>query len=135
MARGEGTVEVTDSSGARINAQEIASGRVSRLALPPALQPGIFSARQGSEIIGAECVNVDLRESDTRPMPLENVQAAQGASVTIARGDQEMALSKAKPLWPHMAAMVGVFIALEMLLLIAWRVPRPEDARMKGAHP
>ncbi|HWQ91116.1 MAG TPA: BatA domain-containing protein [Clostridia bacterium] len=138
VVRREGGVEVTDPSGARINAQEIASGRVSRLALPPAIQPGVFVARQAADIVGAESVNVDARESDTRPLPLESIKTARGSSVRVVRGDQELALStKSRQLWPSLAAASGSLLGIEMLLLGLWRglLPPQRAGALKGERP
>ncbi len=72
----------------------------------------------------AQVVNVDPRESDTRPIPLEKIRVAAGAAVTVVRDEEELQLAdKAKPLWPQLAAAAAALLALEMILLTIWRRP------------
>ena len=68
--KGEGVFSVVGPDGTAIEAQVISSGRAARLALPAARLPGIYSVKQGGAVVGAAAVNVDPRESDTRPIPL-----------------------------------------------------------------
>ena len=120
--KGEGTLTVLDPDGAALEAHPIASGRTSRLALPSARAPGIYLVKQGGIEVGAEAVNVDSRESDTRPIPLENLKAATGSAVTVVRDEEDLLLAgKARPLWPQLAAAATALLALEMLLLGFWR--------------
>ena len=126
---GEGALSVNDPDGASLPAQVIASGRASRLALPAAKVPGIYSVKQGGALVGAAAVNVDTRESDTRPIPLEQIKAASGAAVTVVRGEEDLLLAgKARPLWPQLAAAAAALLALEMILLAVWRRVPPRAA-------
>lgn len=119
---GEGAVTVTDPDGKNVEAQILSSGRTTRLALPPAKTPGIYSIKQADAIVGHAVVNVDPRESDTRPMAVENLKSGQNASVTVLRGEEEVATGeKAHDLWPHFAAVAAILLAAEMLLLALWR--------------
>jgi hypothetical protein len=124
VAKGEGALTVSDPEGAFVEGQVIASGRTSRLALPAAKAPGIFSVKQGGEVVGAQAVNVDPRESDTRPIPLEQLKSGKNAAVTVVKNEEELLLTeKVRPLWPAFAASAAVLLALEMLLLAFWRRP------------
>ncbi len=128
--RGEAALAVLDPSGASLETQVIASGRTARLALPVAKLPGIYVANQGGVTMGAEAVNVDPRESDTRPIPLEKLKAASGAAVVAVKDEEDLLLAgRAKPLWPQLAAAATALLAMEMVLLAAWR---PLTARSKG---
>ncbi len=121
-AKGEGELTVLDPEGAPLQAQVISSGRTSRLALPPAKSPGIYLVKQAGATVDAAAINVDPRESDTRPMPLGNLKAGAGSAVTVVQGEEDLLLAgKARPLWPQLAAAGAVLLALEMLLLGLWR--------------
>ena len=120
--KGEGALSVLDPEGAAIETQVIASGRASRLALPAARLPGIYSVKQGGAVVSVAAVNIDARESDTRPIPLEQIKAATGAAVTVVRGEEDLLRAgKARPLWPQLAAAAAALLALEMILLALWR--------------
>jgi hypothetical protein len=127
--KGEGNLTVLDPEGAALETQLIASGRISRLALPSARAPGIYLVKQGGVVVGAEAVNVDSRESDTRPIPLEDLKAGTGSAVTVIRDEEDLLLAgKARPLWPQLAAATAALLSLEMLLLGFWRTS-PKTAR------
>ena len=120
--RSEGALSVLDPEGVAIESQMIASGRASRLALPAAKLPGIYSVKQGGAVVSVAAVNIDPRESDTRPIPLEQIKAATGAAVSVVRGEEDLLLAgKARPLWPQLAAAAAALLALEMILLALWR--------------
>ena len=111
-------------SGAALESQVIASGRTSRLALSSATMPGIYLVKQGSTTVDARAVNVDAREGDTRPFPLERLKAAAGTAITVVRDEEDLLLAgKAKPLWPQLAGTAAALLALEMVLLAIWRRP------------
>jgi hypothetical protein len=122
VAKGEEAVTVTDPEERSLEVQVIASGRTSRLALPPARSPGVYLVRQGGTVVDAEVANVDSRESDTRPSSLELLKAPQGTAVTVVRDEEDLLLAdKARPLWPQLAAAAAALLALEMVLLSWWR--------------
>ena len=124
-ARGEAALSVTDPQGKTVEAQVVASGRATRLALPPAILPGPYTVKQGDVVIANAVVNVDPRESDTRPIALENLKSGPGSAVTVARDEDDLLKAgKTRQLWPLLAAAAAVFLALEMLLLTLWRRPR-----------
>lgn len=124
-ARGEEAIRVTDPQGQLLDAQVVASGRTTRLALPPARLPGAYVVKQGDAVIANAVVNVDARESDTRPIALENLKSGTGSAVTVARDEDELLLSgKTRQLWPLLAGTAAVLLGLEMLLLSLWRRPR-----------
>jgi hypothetical protein len=128
----EGALTVFDPEGAPLEAQVMASGRISRLALPAAKLPGIYLVKQGGATVDAEAVNVDARESDTRPVPLEKLKAPTGAAVMVARDEEDLLLAgKPTPLWPQFAAAGAVLLALEMVLLAAWRRPKASFKPLK----
>jgi len=121
-ANGDSAVTVTDPEGRAVEAQIVASGRATRLALPNARLPGAYIARQADRIVATAVVNVDPRESDTRPIALENLKAGPGAAVTVVRDEEDLLLAgKNRPLWPELAASAAALLALEMLLLALWR--------------
>jgi hypothetical protein len=123
-ARGDEALTVTDPQGNLVDAQVVASGRATRLALPPARLPGAYVVKQGDAVIANAVVNVDARESDTRPIALENLKSAPGSAVSVARDEDELLLSgKSRQLWPLLAGSAAVFLALEMLLLSVWGRP------------
>jgi len=120
--RGEGPLAVFEPTGAALETQVIASGRTSRLALPAARMPGIYLVKQGTATVDARAVNVDPRESDTRPFPFEKLKAAAGSAVTVVRDEEDLTLAgKAKPLWPQLAVAAAALLAVEMALLAVWR--------------
>jgi hypothetical protein len=119
---GEGAVTVTGPDGIPIETQALASGRTTRLALPPARVPGTYLASQAGTIVAAGVVNVDARESDTRPIALQHLAGAKGASVMVMRDEQDLLLEgQVRPLWPHLAGALAALLAVEMALLAAWR--------------
>jgi hypothetical protein len=127
-ATGAGDLTVNDPEGAPVAVQVITSGRTSRLAVPAAKSPGIYLAKQADVVVGAEAVNVDPRESDTRPIAVESLKAAEGAAVTVVRDEEDLLLSeKVRPLWPQLAAAAAGLLALEMLVLGLWRRPAPRN--------
>jgi aerotolerance regulator-like protein/VWA domain-containing protein len=120
--KGEAPLTVFDPEGKPLETQVIASGRTSRLSLPSAKAPGIYLVRQGELVLSAHAVNVDHRESDTRPLPLEQLKAGPGSAVTVVQGDEDLTLAgKARPLWPQLAMTAALLLALEMMLLAIWR--------------
>jgi hypothetical protein len=119
---GEGAVSVTDPDGQSVEAQVVASGRATRLALPPARLPGAYLAKQADTVVASAVVNVDPRESDTRPAALQKLKPGVGAAVTIVQDEEDLLLgAQARPLWPELAAAAAALLALEMVLLAWWR--------------
>jgi len=132
-ASAEGGINITDPGGKKVEAQVVASGRAIRLALPPAHVPGAYVVKQAERVIATAVVNVDPRESDTRPIPLESLKSGQGTAVSIVRDEADLLLAgKTRPLWPELAASAALFLGLEMLLLALWRKPL---AQMPGNRP
>jgi hypothetical protein len=126
----EGTLTVLDPQGAALETQVIASGRTTRLGLAAARSPGIYLVKQAGATLGAEAVNVDPRESDTRPIALEKLKAAAGTAISVVRDEEDLLLAgKARPLWPQVAGVVTGLLALEMLLLALWRSKRSSDRK------
>jgi len=122
--RSEQPVQVLDPMNRPVSARSITSGRLSRLAMPTAREPGCYVARQGDELIGGGAVNVDGRESDTRPMALAKLKPGPGATVAVADAGENLAVSaQDRPLWPHLAAATLLLLAAEMALLACWRRP------------
>jgi hypothetical protein len=126
---GEGTVTVTDPNGEKVDVQILSSGRTTRLALPPAKNPGIYSVKQADAIVACAVVNVDPRESDMRPLAVENLKPGEKSAVTVLRGEEEVATGdKAHDLWPQLAAAAVILFAAEMLLLALWRSAQTKPA-------
>lgn len=126
---GDGAVTVVDPEGKKVDAQILSSGRTTRLAFPPAKIPGIYSIRQADAVVASAVVNVDSRESDTRPLAVENLKPGANAAVTIQRGEEEVATGeKARELWPQLAAAAVILLAAEMLLLALWRSTKTKPA-------
>jgi hypothetical protein len=129
--QGEGMFTVLDPAGLALENQVIASGRTSRLAVPAPKEPGVYMIKQGGVAVDAAAVNVDPRESDTRPIPLEQLKATPGAAVTVVRDEEDLLLAgRAKPLWPQLAAAAAGLIALEMVLLSIWRWPSARPTKL-----
>lgn len=125
IAAGEANLTVFDPSGQVVPAQVVSSGRTTRLALPPAQRAGLYTARQAETIVGSAAINIDPRESDTRPAALEQIRPGAGASVAMVRDDGELSLAgDSRPLWPQCAAAALLFFYGEMLLLALWRQRR-----------
>jgi hypothetical protein len=119
---GEGAMTVSDPDGKKVAAQILSSGRTTRLALPPAKVPGIYSVKQNDAVVACAVVNVDPRESDTRPMAVENLKPGEKSDVTVLHGEEEVATGeKVRDYWPHLAAAAVILLAAEMLLLALWR--------------
>ena len=126
---GEGAVTATDPDGKKVEAQVVASGRTTRLALPAAKVPGIYAAKQNDTAVAYAVINVDSHESDTRPLAVENLKPGANSAVTVQRGEEEIAAGeKAVDLWPKLAAAAVILLGLEMLLLALWRAPKPTPA-------
>jgi hypothetical protein len=124
-ARGEEVISVTDPEGKPVEARVVASGRMTRLALPPARLPGAYAVKQGDAVIAQAVVNVDARESDTRPIALESLKSGPGSAVTVARDEDDLLLTgKTRQLWPWLAGAAAALLGLEMALLSLWRKPR-----------
>lgn len=126
---GEGAVTVSDPDGKKIDAQILSSGRTTKLALPPAKVPGIYSVRQNAAVAAYAVVNADTRESDTRPMAVENLKPGEKSTVTVLHGEEEVATGeKVRDLWPQLAIAAGILLAAEMLLLARWRSAKTKPA-------
>jgi hypothetical protein len=126
---GEGALTVTDPDGKNVDAQILSSGRTSRLALPPAKIPGIYSVKQNDAVVAYAVVNVDPRESDTRPLAVENLKPGEKSAVTILHGEEEVATGeKPRDLWPQLAVAAAILLAAEMLLLALWRSAKTKPA-------
>ena len=125
----EGAVTVSDPDGKKIDTQILSSGRTTRLALPPPKVPGIFSVKQNDAIVAYAVVNVDPRESDTRPLAVENLKPGEKSAVTVLHGEEEVATGeKVRDYWPQLAIAAVVFLAAEMLLLALWRKAKTKPA-------
>ena len=119
---GEGALTVSDPNGKKLDAEVLASGRTTRLALSAAKLPGIYTVKQGDTLVACAAVNVDARESDTRPLALENLKPGADSAVTVLRGEEEVAAGEqAHDLWPQLAGAAAILLAIEMLLLALWR--------------
>jgi len=124
--KGEGSLTISDPEGGPVEGQLLASGRAARLAMPAARLPGIYTVKQGGVLVGAEAVNVDARESDTRPIALDKLKGGAGTAISVMRDERDLLLAgKAKPLWPQLAITAAVLLALEMILLALWRRSTP----------
>ena len=131
--KGEGALTVSDSQGKALESQVLASGRTTRLALPTAQVPGIYLVKQAGVMVGADAVNVDSRESDTRPIALEKLRTGEGGAVSVVRDEEDLMLAgKARPLWPQLAAAGAALLALEMVLLAVWRRPTGPKREASG---
>lgn len=122
---GEGGVTVTDPENKNVNAQTIASGRTTRLALPAAKIPGLYAVKQANVVVAYAAVNVDPRESDTRPLAVENLKSGENSAVTVLHGETDLSLAgKTRELWPQVALAAAILFGLEMLVLALWRSPK-----------
>ncbi len=127
---GETEVQVIGPDGKPAEAKVISSGRITRLSLPTARTPGAYTAKQGETVVATAAVNIDARESDTRPLPVESLKPGAGALVSVVRDEEDLLLAgKTRPLWPALAATAAVMLALEMLLLSLWRRGRREETQ------
>jgi hypothetical protein len=123
--KSEGALTVSDPEGNTVAAQVLASGRVTRIALPPAKIPGIYIVKQNGNIVALAAVNVDARESDTRPLALENLKSGENSTVSVLRGEDDLSLEdNIRQLWPALAVAAVSLLGLEMLLLAVWRKVR-----------
>ena len=123
---GEAEVRVVGPDGKPIETKILSSGRITRLALPIAKIPGAYLARQGETVVAGAAVNIDGRESDTRPIAVESLRPGADARVSVVRDEEELLLAgRTRPLWPHLAAAAALMLAFEMLLLSFWRGSRP----------
>lgn len=135
---GEGACQVLGPDGKPVEALVVSRGRTVRLSLPPADRPGHYRVRRQGVVAAVGVVNVDPRESDTRPMPTRTLAetAGGGQAGAVAVLDDEGKLvhaGKARALWPWLAALACVALACEMLLLSFWRRgPRRAVARHAG---
>ena len=76
------------------------------------------SVIENGRIRATAAVNIDPRESDTRPLAVENLKPGAGALVSVIRDEEDLLLAgKTRPLWPALAATAALMLALEMLLL------------------
>jgi hypothetical protein len=123
-AGGEKPFVVSDPDNHPVETKVISSGRTTRLALPEARLPGVYTVKQADATVGCAAVNVDARESDTRPMALEALKSGDGSAVTAVRSEEDLLLAgRSRPLWPQLAGAAAILLALEMLLLAIWRRP------------
>ena len=75
--------------------------------------------------IAAAAVNLDPRESDIRPMPVEDFKPGDKTRLSVLSNEEETSLSgKARQLWPELAAAGALFLAIEMLILALWPARR-----------
>ena len=119
---GDGAVTVRDPGNEPVVAQVISSGKVTRLSLPSPKIPGVYAVRQADAVVAYAAVNVDARESDTRPLALDQLKGGGGSNVTVVRAEEDLsAMGKIRPLWPSLAVAAVVLLGSEMLLLAVWR--------------
>lgn len=119
---GEEPLSLADPAGRPMDVRPMSSGRITRIPMPTATRPGIFQATQGGVLVGATAVNVDPRESDTRPLAIADLTPGTGTSVTLASpGEKPFEASGRQPFWPTLAALAALFLAAEMVLLASWR--------------
>ena len=132
---GDVELKVSDPEGKPIEAKVVSSGRITRLSLPAARIPGAYAARQADSIVASAAVNIDPRESDTRPLAVENFKPGTGALVSVIRDEEDLLLAgKTRPLWPALAATAALMLALEMLLLAFWRRSRFATPSIPSPH-
>jgi hypothetical protein len=135
---GEGSLTVIDPEDHPIEAQAIARGRTTRLALRSARVPGAYAIKQANEVVAYSVINVDPRESDTRPIALEKLKGGEGSAVTVVHGEEDLLITgKNRQLWPQLAAASAALLGLEMLLLALWRRPTNQlrDRQSEPAAP
>jgi hypothetical protein len=85
--------------------------------------------KQNDAIVAYAVVNVDPRESDTRPLAVENLKPGEKSAVTVLHGEEEVATGeKVRDYWPQLAIAAVVFLAAEMLLLALWRKAKTKPA-------
>jgi hypothetical protein len=129
----EGALSVSDPESHPVTAQVLTSGRTTRLALPAAAEPGDYVFKQGESVVGRASVNVDPRESDTRPIALTDLKTGNGSVVSVANAEEDLLpTNQNRQLWPEFAAAAAVFFAIEMLLLALWR--RKASLPIRGAN-
>jgi hypothetical protein len=117
----EGAPVVSGPDGQEVQSQVIASGRKTRLAMPPPQLPGIYACKGGTAL-GAATVNVDPRETDTRPIAIEQIKSGEGAAITVLRNEEDLTIAaNTRPLWPALAAAAVACLGLEMTLLALWK--------------
>ncbi|MBI2191261.1 MAG: VWA domain-containing protein [Planctomycetes bacterium] len=131
---------VIDPAGQPVEHRVIARGRSTRLALPPPALPGHYAVRSGDATAALGVVNVDPRESDTRPLPLDGIETtlvAEGRVSTIRDDEELLAAGRARPLWPWLAAAAAAALGLEMVLLAISRGSggTPLSTRSPGKSP
>ncbi len=103
----------------------LARGRVVRLAVGAVPNPGNYLVKLDQTPVDYAVVNVHPDETDTRQMNVVDLvedQAEGGAAVAVLDAEGEITRAgKARPLWPILAALTGILIAAEMLVLALWR--------------
>jgi hypothetical protein len=131
--------EVKSPDGGKVDATVVSRGRTVRLAMPAASLTGHYPVMRGEEQVDVGVVNVDPKETDTRPLALADLVKAEsasgGGSVSVL-DDEGQLMSAGRPtdLWHHMVAIAGVCLFAEMLMLALWR-RRPQrvaDLRLEG---
>ncbi|MFW5857679.1 MAG: BatA domain-containing protein [Planctomycetota bacterium] len=123
---GAAAPRVAGPDGEGVDATVLSRGRTLRLALPPAQRPGIYTVRAGEETLAIGVVNVDARESDTRPIRLDAIldrtASGDGGGVTVLDAEGQLARAGAPTrLWPWLLGAAAACLALEMLVLAVWR--------------
>jgi hypothetical protein len=119
---GDAPLQLQDPAGKPVEARPMTSGRTTRIPMPTASQPGVFEAKQAGSTVGATAVNVDPRESDTRPIALADLKPGTGSSVVVASPDAELSeAAQRENFWPALAALALLCLAAEMALLAIWR--------------
>ena len=110
-----------------IGFEAVSLGSNMRLAMEPALMPGVYTALQGTQTAAMGVINIDPEESDFRladPTDLANKNRDASGSITV-QGKSIMVNSDKKDLWPLAAIILCIFLMLEMLVLGFW--PKPES--------
>ena len=132
---GDAPLVVNDPEGRAVPAQVVSSGTTTRLAISPSPRPGIYVAKQNEALAAAEAVNIDPRESDTRPLALQKLKPGAGSVVAaIGSGDDWLVSGRNRPLAPELAAGAAFFFSAEMLLLAFWRPRRTRAMAAPGAE-
>lgn len=124
-AAADADYRVTTPRGGTLESTVVSRGRTVRLSLPPVDAPGHYPVLCGGAPADVGVVNVDPKETDTRPLRLQDLVESKrtGAATVSVLGDEGRLTTAgvSLPLWPYLAAVAAACLALETLVLAVWK--------------
>ncbi len=123
----DGPVQVRDPHGQAVAHSATVHGRHQRLRIGAVAEPGLYPIVHGDTVIDYAVVNLDARETDTRPIAAEDLVDPDADTPVFVHDDERRLALAGRPqaLWPWLVLIAAAALAGECLIAILWRRGRP----------